>query len=69
MVRAEHPLEDGYDIGTVQELLGREDVKTTIVYAHVLNRGPRDVRRPVDAPYRSEVYRGCYAEGVDCHAH
>ncbi len=42
-------LEDGYDIRTVQELLGHNDVKTTMVYTHVLNKGGRGVRSPVDA--------------------
>ena len=45
---ATHPLEDGYDIRTVQELLGHKDVKTTMVYTHVLNLGPKGVRSPVD---------------------
>ncbi len=40
-------LEDGYDIRTVQELLGHKDVKTTMLNAHVLNRGGRGVRSPV----------------------
>jgi len=40
--------ESGYDIRTVQELLGHKDVKTTMVYTHVLNRGPAGVRSPVD---------------------
>ncbi|MCC6670908.1 MAG: tyrosine-type recombinase/integrase [Planctomycetes bacterium] len=53
---ATHLVEDGHDIRTIQKLLGHRDVRTTMIYTHVLNRGPHGVRSPLEGAVAAAVF-------------